>query len=309
MGRLLNKNNAAKLLAFFLAMLLWIYVTGDALRPNGQEVTRTFSGVPLSWHNLDERLELLEIPAVIDLVLRGRADVIEAMSPEDLDVFVDLKGLGDGRHRLTPSAVMPRGVRVVSYRPQQVMVSLEEVIVQQKQVSMEIAGEPARGLVTGEPRLLPEAVFVRGPRSTLARVFKIRVTVDVAGADSDYFQMAIAQPVDEAGEIVRGVTITPAFVEVLVPVAKPRQEVPIRTPLQGEPAEGFLVQQVNVTPGTAKLQGEKADLQEIAEVLTPPVNIAGATASITVELNLIIPEKAEVLSPGTVTVEVLIVPQ
>jgi len=309
MGQLFNKNNAAKLLAFFLAMLLWVYVTGDALRPNAPEVTRTFSGVPLTWRNLDERLELFEIPAEIDLVLRGRAEIIEAMTPEDLEVYVDLSGLGDGQHRVMPNAIMPRGARVVSYRPQQVTVMLEEVMVQQKQVFLEIAGSPAAGLVIGETRLLPDAVFVRGPRSLLPRVFKVRVAVDVAGADSDYIQVLTAEPVDEAGQVVKGVTVTPALVEVLVPIAKPRQDVPVRTPLQGEPADGFLVRQVNVTPGTATLQGEKEELQKIAEVLTLPVNIAGANASITVELSLVVPGTVEVLSPGTVTVEVVIVPQ
>jgi YbbR domain-containing protein len=253
---------------------------------------------------------LSEIPAEIDIVLRGGAGVIDGMAPDDLEVFVDLKGLGEGQHRLTPGAVVPRGVSVVSYRPQQVTVVLAEIIVQQRQVSLVVSGEPAEGLVMGEPRLLPEDVFVHGPRALLPEVFRVIVSVDVSGTAEDYRQTVIAVPLNEAGEVVSGVTLKPAQVEVLVPVFEPQREVPVRVPLEGEPAEGFQIRQINVTPETVTLRGGDNELQRVAEVLTSPVSVAGASASIVMETDIIVPETAEVIAPGkTVTVEVVIEPR
>jgi len=307
MAHFLNRNNGAKALAFFMSMLLWFYVTGETLPADTPEVIRTFSKVPLSWRNLDERMQLSEIPAEIDIVLRGAAAAIEGMAPDDLEVFVDLRGLGDGQHSLTPGAVVPRGVSVVSYRPQQVTVLLEEIVVQQKPVSLEIIGQPAAGLVIGEVVLNPENIFVHGPRALLPAVFQVRASADVSGATADYRRLAEVRALDEAGEIVRGVTLKPAQIEVLVPISRPRREVPVRVQLEGEPAEGFQIRQVNVTPETVTLQGDEIKLQRIAEVLTPPVSVAGATASIKIEVNVLAPETAEILSPvGTVSVEVVI---
>lgn len=310
MARLLTRNNGAKVLAFFMALLLWMHVTGETLPADTPEVIRTFSKVPLSWRNLDERMQLSEIPAEIDIILRGTAVAIEGMAPDDLEVFVDLAGLGEGQHSLTPDAVLPRGVSVVSYRPQQVSVLLAEVMVQQKTVSLEISGQPAAGLVMGEALLNPEHIFVHGPRALLPMVFQVRASVDVSGAVADVRRMAEVWALDEAGETVRGVTLKPSQIEVLVPVSKPQREVPVRVPLDGEPADGFQIRQVNVTPETVTLQGVENELQKVAEVLTSPVSVAGASASIVMETNIIVPEAAEVIAPGkTVTVEVVIEPR
>lgn len=310
MARLLNRNNGAKVLAFFMALLLWLHVTGEALPGAVPEVIRPFSKVPLIWRNLDERMQLSEIPAEIDVVLRGSAVAIEGMAPDDLEVFVDLRGLGEGQHSLTPNAVAPRGVRVVSYRPQQVTVLLTEIIVQQRQVTLNVSGEPAEGLVMGEPRLVPEHIFVHGPRTLLPEVFQVRAFVDVSGATADLHRTVEVQPLNEAGEIVRGVTLKPSQIEVLAPVSRPKRELPVRVQLEGEPAEGFQIRQVNVTPGTVTLQGLENELQKLAEVLTLPVTVAGAAANIVKEVSIIVPDATEVTGAGkTVTVEVVIEPR
>jgi YbbR domain-containing protein len=308
MARLLNKNNGAKLLAFFMALLLWLHVTGETLPTDTAEVIRPFSKVPLSWRNLDERMQLSEIPAEIDIVLRGAAVAIEGMAPDDLEVFVDLRGLGEGQHRLTPNAVVPRGVSVVSYRPQQVDVLLAEIIVEQMPVSLEIKGQPAAGLVMGAARLNPGYIFVHGTRALLPKVYQVRALVDVSDTSADFRQLVEVQPLDKAGETIHGVTLNPPQIEVLVPVSKPRREVPVRVQLEGQPAQGFQIRQVNVTPETVMLQGDIEELGKIAEALTQPVSVAGASANVVKEVSIIIPDKAEV-TVKTVTVEVVIEPR
>ncbi|MBT9173800.1 MAG: CdaA regulatory protein CdaR [Syntrophomonadaceae bacterium] len=310
MARLLNRNNGAKVLAFFMALLLWLHVTGETLPADNAEVIRPFSNVPLSWRNLDERMQLSEIPAEIDIVLRGAAVAIEGMAPDELEVFVDLRGLGEGQHRLTPNAVVPRGVSVISYRPQQVVVLLTETIVQQKPVSLEIKGQPAAGLVMGEARLNPGYIFVHGTRALLPKVYQVKASVDVSDTAADFRQLVEVQPLDEAGETVRGVTLNPPQIEVLVPVSKPRREVPVRVQLEGEPARGFQIRQVNVTPETVMLQGLENELKRLAEVLTLPVSVAGATANIVKEISITVPDTVEVTGSGkVVTVEVIIEPR
>lgn len=310
MARLLNRNNGAKVLAFFMALLLWLHVTGETLPADNAEVIRPFSKVPLSWRNLDERMQLSEIPAEIDIVLRGAAVAIEGMAPDELEAFVDLRGLGEGQHRLTPNAVVPRGVSVVSYRPQQVVVFLTEIIVQQKPVSLEIKGQPAAGLVMGEASLNPGYIFVRGTRALLPKVYQVRASVDLSDTSADFRQLVEVQPLDEAGETVRGVTLNPPQIEVLVPVSKPRREVPVRVQLEGEPARGFQIRQVNVTPETVTLQGLENELKRLAEVLTLPVSVAGATANIVKEIGITVPDTVEVTDSGkAVTVEVIIEPR
>ncbi|MBS4007587.1 MAG: hypothetical protein KGZ45_04055 [Clostridium sp.] len=307
MERLLKNNTVVKVFAFFLAMMLWVYVTGDALRANIPEVTRTFRNVPLTWFNLDERLEIMQIPERIDVVLNGRADLINEITPENIKASVSLEGLGEGQHRIFPTAEVPRGVRVLSFFPQQVAVTLEVVESPQKPIVLEITGSPAAGFVMGEPRILPGAVFVRGPRSLLARVDRAKVTVNVEGADGDRVQMVPVQAVDAAGEVVNNLVVNPEIVEIMIPFSKPQKTVPVRVPLSGEPAAGYVVRQLTVTPAAVTLEGSEEDLAAISELITEPVNITNATGNITLELPLRgLPEGVSSLFASKVQVEIVI---
>lgn len=307
MERLLKNNTVVKVFAFFLAMMLWVYVTGDTLRANIPEVTRTFRNVPLSWLNLDERLEIMDIPKGIDVVLSGRADLINEITPEDIKVSVNLEGLSEGQHSVFPAAVVPRGVRARSFVPQQVAVALEVVESPQKPIVLEITGSPAAGFVMGEPRLLPDAVFVRGPRSLLARVDRARAAVNVDAADGDRVQLVPVQAVDAAGQVIDNLVVNPDMVEILIPFSKPQKTVPVRVPLRGEPAAGYVVRQLTVTPAAVTLEGSEEDLAAISELITEPVNITNATGNITLELPLRgLPEGVSSVFAGNIQMEIVI---
>lgn len=303
MERLLKNNNVVKIFAFFLALMLWAYVTGDATRP---DVTLSFRNVPLEYHNLDEGMALMSIATEVDVELRGRSDTLEGITPQNLKAYIELQGLEEGTHRLTPNADVPRGVRIISFNPQQVMVELEEVESPQVPVTLEIIGSPADGFVMGEPRLLPNSVFMRGARSLLANVDKIKVVVNIEGANNDRVQMVPIQAVDAAGQPVAGLVVNPAMVEVLIPFSEPQKEVPVRVPLEGVPAQGYRIRQININPATVTIQGQQDMIETIRELLTPSVSMAGATANVTVELPLVNPAKIEILYSGIVRIEIVV---
>ena len=305
MERLLKNNNVVKVVAFFLALTLWVYVTGDALRPS-EDITRTFRDVPLSWLNLNDELAIMNIPSEIDVDLRGRAEILDNITPQNLKVFVDMKDLREGQHLLIPNAEVPRGVRVLSFRPQQVTIELEEIEAPQKPVNLEIVGEPKDGLVMGEPRILPNSVFVRGPRSILANVFQVKAVVNVEQAEGDKVQVVPVVAVTEDDQVVEGVVVNPAMVEVLIPFTQPQKTVPVRVPLEGDPAQGYQIRQIDIHPATVTIQGKVELLNTITEVITAPVNVSGTMETVTVELTLIVPPGVELLSTDKVTVDVIV---
>lgn len=308
MERLLKNNTVVKVLAFFLAVMLWVHVTGDTLRANIPEVTRPFRNVPLSWLNVNEGLQVMQIPGQIDVILNGRADLINEITPENIKAFVNLQGLGEGQHRISPVAEVPRGVRVISFDPQLIMVELEEVESPQKPVSLDLTGAPADGFVMGEPRILPHAVFVRGPRSLLAQVERVRAIINVDGANGDRVQMVPVQAVDADGREVRDVVVNPRMVEVQIPFSEPQKTVPVRVPLTGEPQAGYRIEQVTLTPPTVTLQGREEQLAEIAEIVTEPVSVEDASENITLDLAPVAPANdVTLLFDGSIRVEIIII--
>lgn len=304
--RLLKNNLFVKIIAFFLALILWFYVTGDRL-PDTQGVTRTIANVPLAWRNLDERLEIMQIPSEVDVIISGNSDIIYGIRPQEMEVYVDLRNIGEGTHRLTPNALVPRGIRVENFRPTQVTVVLEEVILQQKAITLLTTGRPASGLVQGEPILEPDQVFIRGPQSALPEVFQIRVIADIDGLESDFDQELSLFAVDQFEKPLEDVVINPETVRVIIPIKEPQKEIPVDVPLEGEPASDYQVVSVSVTPATVLATAKQAVLDEVRSVSTPPVDISNASESIRQELTLNVPEEVK-LSQTIVEVEIIIEP-
>lgn len=77
MDLLLKNNTLVKIFAFFLALMLWVYVSGDRAAP---DVTLPFRNVPISYHNLDEQLQVMQIPEEIDIILSGRSSILDRKS-------------------------------------------------------------------------------------------------------------------------------------------------------------------------------------------------------------------------------------
>jgi YbbR domain-containing protein len=310
MERLFKNNTIVKVVAFFMASMLWVYVTSDALRATIPDISTQFRNVPLAWLNLGDDLAMMRIPGEIDIVLSGRRDLINDTSLEDINLFVNLEGLGEGQHRISPSAEVPRGVRVVSYIPQQVVVDLEKVASPELPVSLEIVGAPATGFVVGEPRVIPESVTATGPRSALARVHKVRAIISVDGANADQVHMVPVVAVDANGQEVENVVLSPGMVEVLVPLSEPQVTRPVNVPLEGEPAEGYRIRQVNIDPATVTILGPEELIQAIENVTTSPVNINNASETITFTVSLDSPgDEVRVDYEGQVTVEIIIEPE
>lgn len=57
-------------------------------------------------------------PAVVDVILKGPLPVLQGLTTEDVRVIVDLFGLGEGAHKVTPKAILvPSGLEVVNIVP------------------------------------------------------------------------------------------------------------------------------------------------------------------------------------------------
>jgi YbbR domain-containing protein len=64
-------------------------------------VEREVTGVPVRWRNLGQSLAAPRVvPEVVRVAIRGARDVLAGISPDAIDAFVDLAGLGPGRYNL-----------------------------------------------------------------------------------------------------------------------------------------------------------------------------------------------------------------
>jgi YbbR domain-containing protein len=61
-------------------------------------------------------------PNEVDVILEGPDTLLAVLTPESIQVFVNLFGLGPGVHRVAPVVLAPQGIRVVSVIPETIEV-------------------------------------------------------------------------------------------------------------------------------------------------------------------------------------------
>jgi YbbR domain-containing protein len=63
-------------------------------------------------------------PTEVDVILEGPDTLLAELAPDDVQVFVNLFGLGLGVHRVEPVVLAPEGIRVVSVIPETIEVGI-----------------------------------------------------------------------------------------------------------------------------------------------------------------------------------------
>jgi YbbR domain-containing protein len=64
-------------------------------------------------------------PSDVDVILEGPDTLLVDLTPDDIQVFVNLFGLSFGTHRVEPVVLAPEGIRVVSVIPETIEVVIQ----------------------------------------------------------------------------------------------------------------------------------------------------------------------------------------
>lgn len=169
-----------KLMAFGVAILLWMVVAGEATVERGLRV-------PLELQQFPSGLELrTEAPSTVDVRVRGGSGTLGRLSPADIVAVVDLRGARAGQRlfHLTPDQVrVPFGVEVVQITPPTVALVFENSASKQVPVVPAIDGKPAPGFLVGTITSDPATVEIVGPESSVRRAAAaLTEPVSVTGA-------------------------------------------------------------------------------------------------------------------------------
>ncbi len=302
MSKIIENRNFAKVISFFLALILWFFVSGDSQEALGLEARRSFGNIPLSYRNLGEDLVIINMDHSITLSLQGVPQAFDGLTPAHLEAYVDLGGKKEGRHVVRINAEAPRGLSIVSIDPARETIILENLITEQMNVEGNLKGEPAGGKIVDEVSFTPEEVFVRGTRDKVDSVQSVCFSIDVSGAEGTLSGNIELIPVDERLKPVRGVTVTPDKVEVTVSFSLPQKDVPVEVVFVDKAKDK--IELVSFEPSTVTIEGPGFLLEEIDSLQTEAINPDDIKFPFTIEIPLIFPEGVKPIQYKTVKVKV-----
>lgn len=308
MFRWVVNNYRTFLWAFALAVAVWISSVTSA-DPNQMRALE--APVPIEIIGQPANLVFSEsIPKEVEVSLRAPASVwkiIEA-DPQVVRAILDISSLSSGEHSLDLQIqVDARPVQIVSVTPKTISFILEPLITKPMDLDVRISGEVAIGYQVGEISLEPVSVIVSGAQSRVQEVRRARVSVDLNRIRENYDQFIKVEALDERGQPVSGVTVSPESVHVVLPVTQQGgyRDVAVKVTTLGRVASGYRLTDISVSPPVVTIYSEDPALvNSLPGVLeTQPLDLQNAQDDITTRLKLSLPAGISVIGEQTVLVQ------
>src|SRR3989304_4784166 len=298
------------LLAFAIAFAVWVSAV-VAADPNEE---RDFpSPLTLQVKGLDPALVLTgPLPDQVLLRLSAPVSLWDRLTSRagTVDVFIDLTGLGPGEHSVPVQIESElRPFRVVQVIPSEVDLALETLAVAEIEITSQVEGMPALGFELDKVSLDPGVSTVSGPETLMMQVAQVVARLDVSDARETVSTTATLQAVDQAGNVLSGLTIEPAQAEIeqTIVQAGGYRDLAVKGETVGQPSPGFRVTSISVNPPIVTLFS--TDTLIVANlpgyVSTLPLDLSGAKEDLVTRLSLSLPQDVIVVGEQQ-SVEVVI---
>lgn len=316
-----------KLLALFLAVCLWAgLITQDPTLTR----ERVFAEVPLGTTGVDtlRRNGMIVLSGLEDTIsVRLRADVPQreynTVTYSNFNPRVDLTRItrpGEQEIKISSTSTVAYGT-VKDIYPSTVTIVVDEYVTNYRiPVSVNMTGTYPEGFYGSTFSLDPSVVAVSGPKSVVDQISRIHVDYNASALAPEAGTLITALPmrfVDRSGNDVvsdllevtsSGVVLRSINVkQTLFPV----REMPVSQAdlITGEPARGYRVADVSVSPAVIRAAGEQSVLDDLGSIFaSSAVDVDGTVESFTASVRLRKPSELEYISAGTIDVAVTIEP-
>lgn len=252
MWRWLGRNLGTLLLAFLLALVVWVTAV---LSTDPNEERLYPAPIAIEHVGLDPGLLLVEVtPSHAQVSMIAPRSVWSQLqaNPNLVRIWVDLSGLGAGEHlvQLHTQVSLAKPVRIMNTEPAEARVVLEPLSSRSFPVIAQVNGDPAVGYRRGTAAVSPAFVTVSGPQSAVSQVVEVRAQMDVTGASDTVERVLPVQAYDGNGGIVTTVDISPSSVSVSQPVTLlgGYRNVVVKVVTTGDVAQGYWLTNISVSP-------------------------------------------------------------
>jgi YbbR domain-containing protein len=308
MFRWFSNNYRTFLWALALAIAVWIAAVTGA----DPDETHTISApIPVEIVGQDPSLVISgDIPKEVNITLRAPRSIWARINsdPKTLKAVLDLSGLAVGRHEVNLQIqINVRPVQIVSASPQTVSFGLEPLSSKSMSVDLSLTGEAAIGYQVGDPILDPLEVVVAGAESQVNKVTRLRAAFNLNGIRENVDQNIKVDVLDETGQPVDGITVSPSSIHVTLPVSQQGgyRDVAVKVVTTGSVASGYRLTDISVFPPVVTVFAANPDLvNTLPGVLeTLPLDLQNAQNDINTRLALNLPAGISIVGDQTVQIQ------
>ena len=300
---LLTNNLGLKLAAVVLAIILWLIVVNIDNPQTTITYTQTaqFTNEDIITEN-GKVYEILDNSNVIKFQVTGPRTIVEGLSVSDFTVTADLNKI-DLSLGLVPVEVVANRYASklqITVKTTNVLVSIEDLKIQQFAVNATATGTPQQGYALGEVKCDPATITISGPESTLAKIDKVIASINIDGMYASRSQKIVPTILDEKGEPIVSSTITiePSSVDVSAEILETKT-VNIECEYEGSIKSGYSLVAVECLPETITVKGNSDALASVDKIVIPSsalgISLLEKDTEKTISIDSYIPEGVEIV--------------
>lgn len=316
----LTKHPGYKILALFLALVLWliVYNSGDP------KITRTYTtNVTITnadvISNMNKYYEILDGTNVISFGASGLRSYLDELEDGNFSATADMNRiiLDESNETATVPITITsnRYNRYLSYGSTKYLkISLEDIQSKKMAISPAAKGTVAEGYALGEVSVsAPTVLTISGPASVVSQVARVAAPIDVNGMSMALTDNVVPVLYDEDDNVIDVTKLTLSTETVLVKAdIVPTKMVSLIFATTGTPEENYQVTGISYTPEKISVKGSSAALNALSAIEIPPevLNVDGASENIdtTIDITEYLPEGISLTDDDqrTIAVEVTI---
>jgi YbbR domain-containing protein len=311
MLRWLGKNISTLLLAFIFAFVVWVSAI-IAADPN--EVQVYPRPLTISVVGLDSQLMLVnEMSTQARVTLRAPKSIWSKLNANSdlVKVWIDLAGLEAGEYTL-PVKVQIGATpnQVIKVEPEEITLTLEQLITKALPVEMSVNGEPALGYRKGSVSTSPQGVKISGPASQVNKITNAIARLDIDRVNETVRKTIPVEAVGINGESISGVEISPATIVASqqILLLGGYRNVVVKVTTAGQVANGYWLTNVSVSPPNVTVFS--SDPQLVNElpgyVETKPVELTGLSDDVDIRAILELPKDVTLAGEESVLIRLSI---
>ncbi len=298
------------LLSFALAFAVWVSAVVAA---DPSEEHDFPNPLPLELREQSSDLILVgEIPSEVVLRLSAPKSLWDRLTGgvDTVTAYIDLTDLGPGSYTLPVKVESElRPFRVIQVTPEEVSFELAPLASRNLPVVAQVEGIPGLGFQAEEVEIDPTTADVFGPADLVSQVASVVAVLDITDARDSISTDVSLQAVDQNGTVISGVKVDPerATVNQAIRQAGGYREVAVKVETIGQPAPGFRVTNISVTPPIVTLFSTKPEIVASLPgfVSTVPLDLTNIQEDLQTRLALSLPQGVIVIGEEQ-NVEVLI---
>ncbi|MGN0165205.1 MAG: YbbR-like domain-containing protein [Lachnospiraceae bacterium] len=268
------KNIGWKLLSIGLAVLFWCLI----MNMSDPRITITIKNISVNKTNeqavVDEDMIYDVVSGdTISISVTGPRSVVQSLSETDVYAYVNLKELSITNacpiHVTFKNSQVGKNVEITSKSDEVMILSLEEMVVENKKIFVEMKGNPADNYYA-DASVSPLMLEVYGSATQVSNIEKLVATVDIEGKNSSFSTNVKVVPYDKEGNVidVSKLTIQENRVDVTVDLY-PTKNINLVIDDNVTAEYGFACKPLEQAPGSITIAGPVYVLKEITEIVIP----------------------------------------